>query len=269
MDKFSIVGDPMDMFFREVWKKVYFSRDENINFATHLHDEIEIIYVYRGSGTAFCDGRRYSLGTGDVFVVFPEQIHSYVDCQDGEYVLLVINPSRLLYLEHFIRHQVPASALCPGTPALAALFSDALKEFQAESASYIVDGYLTAFLGKIFQSMQFRQKNEYGDTQTRILQYCAQHYQEAITAQELCRIFHVSQSYLSHTFTNRLHISFPNYINSLRLNRAVVLLREREMNMTQIAERAGFPTIRTFNRVFCKQFGCTPSEYRSTHTKIK
>ena len=257
----------MDKFFREVRKKLYFSRDDDINFATHIHDDIEIIYVIRGGGTAYCDGKKYLLGPGSIFIVFPEQIHSYVDCSDGEYILLVINPSRLLYLEEFIRSRVPVSALCTGTPVLEALFSDALSEFRAKSGGVIIDGYLTAFLGKLFDSMSFQQRVEFGDTVSRILQYCAQHYQEPITTQDLCRTFHISQSHVSHIFTKRLRISFPNYINSLRLNRAVILLREPELNMTQVSEHAGFPTIRTFNRVFNKQFGCTPSEYRHRHKK--
>ena len=78
----------MDKFFREVRKKLYFSRDDDINFATHIHDDIEIIYVIRGGGTAYCDGKKYLLGPGSIFIVFPEQIHSYVDCSDGEYILL-------------------------------------------------------------------------------------------------------------------------------------------------------------------------------------
>ena len=257
----------MDKFFREVRKKLYFSKDDNINFPTHIHDDMEIIYVIRGGGTAYCDGKKYSLEAGCVFVVFPEQIHSYVDCPDGEYILLVINPSRLLYLEEFIRSRVPVSALCSATPTLDSLFLNALAEFRRKSGDVIIDGYLTAFLGKLFESISFQKRIEFGDTVSRILQYCTQHYQGPITAQELCQNLHISQSHVSHIFTNRLKISFPDYINSLRLNKAVLLLRESGLNMTQVAERAGFPTIRTFNRVFFKQFGCAPSEYRTRHTK--
>lgn len=259
----------MDKFFREVRKKLYFSRDDNINFATHIHDDIEIIHVIRGGGTAFCDGTQYTLEPGNIFMVFPEQIHSYINCPDGEYILLVINPSRLLHLEAFIRNKIPVNALCPSTPVLAQLFSDALAEFRAKSDNCIIDGYLTAFLGKLFQSTAFQQRSDFSDTVSRILQYCTQHYPEPITTQDLCRNFHISQSQISNIFAKRLKISFPDYINSLRLNKALPLLREPGLNMTQIAELAGFPTIRTFNRVFRKQFGCSPTEYRQRHTAKK
>ena len=168
----------MDTFFREVWTKLYFSRDDNINFPTHVHDDIEIIYVLRGGGTAFCDGKQYSLEAGSIFTVFPNQIHSYVDCPDGEYILLIINPSRLLYLEDFIRSRIPVSALCTGSPTLSRLLSDALTEFLEASDSHIIDGYLTAFLGKLFRSVSFQQRSDFSDTVSRILQYCTQHYQE-------------------------------------------------------------------------------------------
>lgn len=259
----------MDMFFREVRAKPYFSRDDDINYAAHIHDDVEVIYVFRGEGTAFCDGKQYTLGPGDVFIVFPDQIHSYVDFSQGEYILLVINPSRLLYLEEFIRSRIPVSALCTGSPTLACLITDALTEFRAKSNGCIMDGYLTAFFGKLFQSMQFQQRSDLGDTVSRILSYCSQHYLEPITTRELCREFHISQSYVSHIFSGRLKISFSDYINAMRLNKAVPLLREPGLNMTQVAERAGFPTIRTFNRVFRRQFGCSPSEYRLRQAKKK
>jgi len=252
----------MDKFFREVRTKPYFSRDDDINFATHIHDDLEIVYVLRGGGTAFCDGNAYTLEPGDIFAVFPEQIHSYINCLEGEYILLVVNPSRLLYLEDFIRSRVPVSAQCQGSPQLEGLLAGALGEFRGQGDSCVVDGYLTAFLGKLFDAMAFRQRQDLGDTVSRILQYCTGHYLEPITTQDLCRVFHLSQSHISHIFARHLKISFPDYINSLRLNKAIPLLQEPGLNMTQVAERTGFPTIRTFNRVFRKQFGCSPSDYR-------
>lgn len=259
----------MDQLFREVRTKIYFRRDQNINFATHIHDDIELIYVFQGGGTAFCDGKQYTLEPGSVFSVFPNQVHSYINCSDGEYILLIINPSRLLYLEEFIRNQIPVNAIANGSPILGQLLRDALAEFNAKSDSCIIDGYLTAFFGKLFQSMPFENRSDISDTVSQILQYCTQHYWEPMTTRDLCRALHISQSHVSHIFTKRLKTSFPDYMNSLRLNKAVPLLREPGLNMTQVAGRAGFPTIRTFNRVFQKKYGCTPSEYRKRYIKKK
>ena len=56
--------------------------------------------------------------------------------------------------------------------------------------------------------------------------------------------------------------SFPAYINAMRLEDAVRLLREEpEMSLTEIAENVGF-TPATFRDQFKRQFGMTPTEYR-------
>ena len=121
----------------------------------------------------------------------------------------------------------------------------------------------TAFFGKLFDGMEFRAATELSSTVAQLLQYCSQHYQERLTLEDLCKALHISSSHISHIFSNRLKISFPDYMNALRLNQAVSLLQKSGLNMTQVANRAGFPTIRTFNRVFRKQYGCTPLEYRA------
>lgn len=253
----------MDQLFREVWKKIYFRRDANINFPAHIHDDIELIYVFEGGGNGFCDGKQYTLHPNSVFISFPDQVHSFSGCADGEYILLVISPSRLLYHESFFRSRVPTTALTEGSPELAQLLNDALAAFRGNPNPAVVYGYLTVFFGKLLDSMEFRSAAEPSSTVTQLLQYCAQHYREHLTLEDLCKALHVSSSHISHIFSDRLKISFPDHINALRLNKAVSLLQKSGLNMTQVAEQAGFPTIRTFNRVFRKQYGCTPLEYRA------
>lgn len=256
----------METIFREVKTKLRISENENVNFAPHVHDDAEVIYVRRGCGNAWCDGKRYALSQGDVFVAFPNQIHSYSDFVDGAYIVLIIKPVRLLYVESIFRDALPQGSACAGTGNLEQLLREALAEYRQHGDSYVIDGYLTAFFGKLFQMLPLEKRSVLSDKVPLILQYCNSHYKEAICIQDLCDQLLVSRSYVSHMFSNHLKICFPDYINGLRLNEAVSLLEGSVLNMTQVAEQAGFSTIRTFNRVFRKQFGYAPSEYRKRRT---
>ena len=40
------------------------------------------------------------------------------------------------------------------------------------------------------------------------------------------------------------------------------------MAVTEVALRSGFNSLATFNRIFKRQLGCTPSEYRQLHSSI-
>ena len=53
------------------------------------------------------------------------------------------------------------------------------------------------------------------------------------------------------------------FIRDLRLNRAIQLINERELNMTQITYTIGMTDSRYFSRCFKQKFGVTPTEYKN------
>lgn len=57
-------------------------------------------------------------------------------------------------------------------------------------------------------------------------------------------------------------MSFPEYLQSIRLNCAVSLIAGGEQSITEIAADSGFESQRTFYRAFRARFGITPLQYR-------
>jgi YesN/AraC family two-component response regulator len=57
--------------------------------------------------------------------------------------------------------------------------------------------------------------------------------------------------------------STAEFIRSIRIKRAGQLLADKERTVTEIAYEVGFNDVKHFRTVFQKQFGCSPSEYRS------
>ena len=49
----------MENIFREYKIKVEFEKRSRLDFPPHLHDDVEIVYVIRGNGEAFCAGKKY------------------------------------------------------------------------------------------------------------------------------------------------------------------------------------------------------------------
>ena len=62
-------------------------------------------------------------------------------------------------------------------------------------------------------------------------------------------------------------ISFPEYINSLRLKDAVILLEKSDLSIEVIAEKTGFGSVRTFQRQFKTKFNMSPKDYRNSLKK--
>ena len=56
-------------------------------------------------------------------------------------------------------------------------------------------------------------------------------------------------------------MSVNDFIKSIRLSRAAVLLREQRLNVNEVSMEVGFRDRRYFSQEFRKQFGKTPREF--------
>ncbi len=61
---------------------------------------------------------------------------------------------------------------------------------------------------------------------------------------------------------------FTQIVNCMRLREAKRLLDETDMHISEVAYEAGFGTIRNFNRIFAKYFGCMPKQIRNNSVKM-
>ncbi len=258
----------MQDIFREIKRELHFKKSISLDFSPHVHEDIELVYVKRGGGAAFCDGKRYELMEGDYFLVFPNQVHHYAESAAGEYLVLIIKPSSLLSYHDVFLEGHPVSALCRLKPEqkdnIGELFDTAQREFVRDGYSPVILAYVTVVLGKLLRFYTIEKNQMPHDTVLQILQYCATHYRDTITVGEIADRLHLSRSCVSHIFSDRLGIHFCDYINGLRLSDAAGLLKNRNYSVTEVAGLSGFPTIRTFNRAFLKQYGISPSEYRKS-----
>ena len=252
----------MENIFRQVQTNIIFKIQRNVTYPAHIHEDIELIYVKKGSCTAFCDGRKYTLKENALFLAFPNQVHHYTECVPGEYYTLILKPTRLLGYGEIFTESLPLSAVCSPNPDAIYLLETAYDEFCRDGYSKIIAAYLTALFGKLLKHYSLGPGSLRQDTALQILNFCANHYRENISVADIADSLHISRSSISHIFSNRLGIHFCDYINALRLADAVELIRNGSYTMTEIAEKTGFPTIRTFNRAFFKQYGTAPSHYR-------
>lgn len=258
----------MEKIFREIKKRIDFRNSKNLNFPPHIHDDIELVFVKKGRATAYCDGKKYTLKENDFFLVFPNQVHHYSECVDGEYVVIIIKSSKLFSYKEFFEDGVPASAVWSfetGEDDNAVLLLDiATNEFFRDGYSLVIEAYLTALFGKLLKFYDIVKTKTSHETILQVLQYCSSHYEENITVNSVAENLHISRSTVSHIFSSRLSMNFCDYINSLRLIKAEQLLRNKSYSITEISYLCGFSTIRTFNRAFLKRYGVSPSAFRKS-----
>ena len=256
----------MKKIFREIKQHPDFQKRKKLNFPPHIHDDIELVFVKRGGGTAYCDGKKYTLTENNFFLVFPNQVHHYSECSNGDFIVIIVKPSNLFCYKDIFEDGAPSSAVCNFEKGeddnTVQLLKIATKEFLRDGYSSIIEAYLTAIFGKLLKFYNIKKTKTSRETILQILQYCASHYKEPITVDSVAQNLHISRSSISHIFSSRLSMNFCDYINSLRLIEAEQLLKNKSYSITEISYLCGFSTIRTFNRAFLKRYGVSPSSYR-------
>ena len=95
----------------------------------------------------------------------------------------------------------------------------------------------------------------------RILHYLETHYSEPVRLSEIAEREGLTQTYLSHLFREQLHIPFQDYLARLRLEAAMLLLRQSDTTLTDAAYACGFSDPKYLNRSFQKNLGMSPRQW--------
>jgi len=95
--------------------------------------------------------------------------------------------------------------------------------------------------------------------------YTKGHYHEGdITINKVCSHLHISAGYFSSIFKKETKMTFVNYLNHIRMEAAMELLRTTDMKALEIAEKVGYADANYFSFSFRKNVGVSPKEYRNS-----
>ncbi|MFY0758514.1 bifunctional transcriptional activator/DNA repair enzyme AdaA [Metabacillus dongyingensis] len=96
----------------------------------------------------------------------------------------------------------------------------------------------------------------------QIVQWIDQHYCESLTLQTLADISHGSPYHLQRLFKRVKGISPSEYVQQIRLEKAIDLLETSGLSISEIGSAVGFSSTPYFITLFKKKLGYTPSSYR-------
>lgn len=250
----------------------------------HWHDEMEIIYIKKGSGIVTIDFTIFQVTAGDILIIVPGQLHS-IEQAPGmtmEYENIIFqlrlftsHHGDLCTEEFFLpmqkRQLVIPTYLHPGCE----LYQNAKSclDLADELCDKQPNSYQLAVKGQFFQLFYLLFSHASADTipvnhhksleKTKlILTYIETHYGEKLTIKEMAEACGFSQSHFMKFFKSSVGEPFTSYLNNHRLTMASRLLLSSDSNILEIAEKTGFENLSYFNRTFKHTFGMTPREFR-------
>lgn len=88
------------------------------------------------------------------------------------------------------------------------------------------------------------------------------YYAEDLSLQSVASQINVNPSYLSRLFKQEKKENFISYLTRVRINHAKAFLLSKELKIYEIADKVGYHNYTYFSKIFKKNTGLTPEEYR-------
>lgn len=269
--------------------------DNTCNQSKHRHEFVQIIYVCKGKLKHAINNNIFDIFRGDIFIIPPYVPHNFIVDSNEKYEIIefefvpeFINEKfssdvsgrsfmDFAYLEPFLvteKEMKPRLNLCGSIQLeVEGILDEILKEYEVRDTDFelMVKGLLLKLL--ILLGREFRKDiagteyqklyERHRDAIYNAIKYIDSNFEKEISIEEVSKIAMLSQSYLRYLFKQITQKTLTEYIQNLRITKAIELLKTRnDMRIIDICHYVGFNNISHFNRVFRQDTGVSPSAFR-------
>jgi len=245
----------------------YQEKEQGFLFPGEAHPMAELTYVDQGALHSVADGQDLLLKQGDLVIYGPDQWHmQYADIGVAPRFVTISFELHGMELAPLMNRKFTAPQ------NVVTLLQNMLREQERMdpfSNEFILSqlNLLLLFLlretaaprgGKLQTSNAIHSENE---IIRQAQQYISSHIREKLSVPLVARQVDVSPSYLTALFHKNLQISPGEYIRRIKLQESKQMIRENNLNFTEIAAELQYSTVHHFSRQFKEKFGITPTEY--------
>ena len=245
----------------------YHEKEQGFLFPGESHPMLELTYVDQGSLHPVADGQDLLLKQGDMVIYGPNQWHmQYADVDVAPRYVTLTFDLRDEAIQPLVNRKFTASR------QVVALLRQMLREHEQidQFSNDMIIAQLNMVLlellreaaspsnAKLQTSNAIHSENE---IIRKAQQYISSHIREKLSVPLVARQVDVSPSYLTALFHKNLQISPGEYIRRIKLQESKQMIRENDLNFTEIAAALQYSTVHHFSRQFKEKFGITPTEY--------
>ena len=237
---------------------------ENWVVSPHIHEYSEIVFTIKGVSYICIEGKKYAVPENHLIYIRPNQIHEYTGESPYVFVGAVFSNDfiplfNLLTLNKELQ-----------TPVID--FSDniwLLEEFAKVDTTDIMKicGLVNLICSIVLEKGVWSQNQGGARKQInlqQVIEYISIHFKEDIQLSSLAKRLGYHEKYLSSALRSITRMNFKEFVASYRIDYAKRLLKDTSssLKISEIALESGFSSLNTFNRMFLRLTGTTPSEYK-------
>lgn len=238
-------------------------------FLSHWHEHIELHYVLEGTPLLRLNQREIKAGKGNLVIVNSNELHAGY-CEGALVRVMVIIFEMEAFSKELAGKNIIFQPLIESDPVIDGIMSVIHKEYLEQRMGYrlvcrgeilrLIAHLIREYAQEILTESESDKRKKRLERLNRVLDYIQNNYREQISNQELAEVIHLSEDRFNHLFKESMGMSPLQYMNELRLKKAMGLLKKREYSMAEIADKVGFTDYNHFGRQFRKYYGCSPTE---------
>lgn len=242
-------------------------------FETHAHAEYEINYINAGACIMEVDGSYVPLKAGECIVIAPGSAHCFMvdmqkTCKITQLELTITYPEEAAeglrfpgFPESYHRLR-ECENLLPLLERICYYCRAGEREATGQIQIDLMLLQLYALLSESIGQAQNEAASEEAGRVKGLIQYIQENLEGSLNIEQMALRFGVSSRYVRKYFEQQMGMGCSEYITMLRIGRAKRLLWNPEHSVTDVALMSGFSSSQYFCKVFHRQIGTTPAEYR-------
>lgn len=247
--------------------------EEKWSFWEHLHHSNEYVYIRKGAVKYWCDDQEHIARAGDFYIIHPGQKHREVSYNEPlEFIYLKFKYNRIEQSSN------PQQQFISNVDTnIVALIDKIILELEKQEpgAKQIVEAIILELfwlvrrrlnLAEDFEQSKIGYKNTIVQ---KAIEYIKANKFEKFTVKQIAENCNVSTDYLAHIFKEITDFSLLQYSDHIKMDEAIIMILDSDMNISQIAYELGYNDALYFSKKFKKFFGLSPANYRKQNKKTK
>ncbi len=247
----------------------------NHSYGPAIRDHYLIHFIISGKGKYHFNNKIYQLQAGDIFLISPSDVTYYqADTLDPWHYVWVgfhgIKATQYLNMIGLTRENPTISV--SSTEYVKTRLLDIYQNSKIRYGGEIyMLGHLYLLLGKLVEEAGGEKSHRKGSINEHIFQaieYIEMHYGRNISIQDIADHTNLNRSYFTSLFKETINISPQQFLTKYRVNKACDLLKlHAELSIADIARSVGYQDQFSFSKVFKKEKGIPPREFRNSLAK--
>ncbi len=241
----------------------------------HMHSYFEIEIVTSGTGIQNLNGALYEIKKGSAYFLSPIDFHEVTPHSKMELINIsfdacLVSPE-ILKAVIYRKNNLITNLTSEDFESILLLSNILTDNFQITDTysdinkKNILETILIILLRKMESTNDIALQTDFQPIY-KCLQYLFLHFMESPSLDSMAKISGYSISYFSKKFHDITGKKYVDFLASIKLNHAKMLLSSTQLSITEITSACGFNSISNFNRVFKDMIGISPSQYRSENT---